>query len=49
MGRRYYRRRNSNSAGAFFAIKNYCWSERLSRHGERGVGLFSRLLGRLLD
>lgn len=35
--------------GAFFAIKNYFWSERLSRHGEQGVGLFSRLLGRFLD
>jgi len=35
--------------GAFFAIKNYFWAERLSRHGEQGVGFFSRLLGRLLD
>jgi hypothetical protein len=35
--------------GAFFAIKNYFWSERLSRHGEQGVGLFTRFLGRLLD
>lgn len=35
--------------GAFFAIKNYFWSERLSRQGERDVGFFSRLLGRFLD
>jgi len=35
--------------GVFFAIKNYFWSERLSRQGEHDVGFFSRLLGRLLD
>lgn len=34
---------------AFFAIKNYFWSERLSRDGERDVGFFSRLLARILD
>lgn len=36
-------------AGAFFAIKNYFWSQRLSRHGEQAVGMVSRILGRLLD
>lgn len=35
--------------GAFFAIKNYFWAERLSRRGEQCVGFFSRIIGRLLD
>jgi predicted MFS family arabinose efflux permease len=35
--------------GAFFAIKNYYFSQPLSKHGETGVGILSRILGRLFD
>lgn len=35
--------------GAFFAIKNYFYSDRLSRSGETGVNIFSRILGRFFE
>jgi drug/metabolite transporter (DMT)-like permease len=35
--------------GVFFAVKNYFFTQPLSKHGETGVGILSRILGRLLD
>ena len=35
--------------GALFAVKNYFWSQHISRAGERGVGFFARIFGRWLD
>jgi hypothetical protein len=35
--------------GAFFAVKNYFFAQPLSTNGETGVGILSRILGRLLD
>ena len=35
--------------GGFFAIKNYYFAKPLSKQGEMGVGILSRILGRLFD
>ncbi|QKI89923.1 hypothetical protein [Thiomicrorhabdus xiamenensis] len=35
--------------GAFFAVKNYFFAQRLSKTGETGVGIISRILGRWFD
>ncbi|WP_434152185.1 hypothetical protein ACR2R6_23305 (plasmid) [Methylocaldum gracile subsp. desertum] len=35
--------------GAFFAIKNYFFAQRLSRSSKRNVGFFTRILARFLD